>query len=160
RGTQVRRGAQADSGGRLSREAAMTKCLSALVLVGSVLLSCEAATANVFTMTDYEKFYQLQKRITTLGGDLANLIIKPPWPTGSTESALRASTHTQDCMIRLSGDFGIFGAQFDQTTLLVGLAAKMVSSEDEMLVLSLLAFQSSMFVEHHMKVHERLLSNT
>src|SRR4029077_11303638 len=73
--------------------------------------------------------------------------------------AIGAALATQECMIRLAEMFDAFEARLDRVADLVGVASKMVDSQDELLVIALLKLHASSFLQQ-LKFHQHTLNLT
>src|SRR3989337_2445800 len=113
--------------------------IRALVLLACLVIPSRPAIANILSIADDDNFHQLNLRIRPLQMDLAELIIHPPIPRGVPQGGIESAVRTQDCIIRLAGNFDALGAKLDIVGTLVGLAARMVDSADELFVLRLLS---------------------
>jgi hypothetical protein len=126
------------------------------ILLTSLVLSTTSATANVLSLADYESFHNFDLKIRPIANDLDALLINPPTPGGRLEAA----TTTQNCMVRLIGNFDPFTAMLhDLGMLVVGLAARMAASEDELLVVGVLRIEASGFLKR-MKFQRQMLDAT
>ena len=136
-----------------------TSYVRALILLSSLVLSATSATANVLSLADYESFHSFNLKLRPIADELAGLIGNPPMPGGMSKSGLEAATTTQNCMIRLIGNFDAFEVRVDKIGTLVGLAAKMADSRDESLVIALLNIVAPVFLEDMKALRQILNAN-
>ena len=133
--------------------------LRALVLLAILVLPTKSAIANVLSLADYDDFHNLDLRMRPIANDLDNFLIHPPMPRGAPQAAIEAAVRTQNCMIQLIGNFDAVGAKLYHVGTLVGLAAKMTDSADELLVRRLLSLSAGGFLEQ-LKDYRRMLNST
>jgi len=134
------------------------KSYIAFTLMASLVLSTTSATANVLSLADYENFHDFAlKKISPIAAELAGLIGNPPMPGGMSRSGLEAAVTTQNCMVRVLGNFDAFRANLHNLGTLVGLASRMVDSEDELLVIGVLRIEAPGYLEG-MKSYRQILN--
>jgi hypothetical protein len=125
------------------------------ILMAYLVLPANSATANVLSLADYDKFHQLNLRMRPIGDDIAALIINPPGGPLGREGTL----HTQDCIIRLAGNFDAVRARLGSVATVVGIATQMVHDADELLVLKVLHLEARYF-QDQMKISRQMLNST
>jgi hypothetical protein len=76
-------------------------------------------------------------------------------PHGTPQAAIAAA----DCMVRLIGNFVAFEAKLNNVGTLVGLAARMTDSADELLVICVLSNEAQGFIEQT-KFYRQMLGST
>ena len=128
-------------------------------LKDQIVLPAKSVAANSLSLADYDRFHELNLRMRPIAGDLATFMMRPPMPGGTLQTGLEAAVRTQDCMIRLAGNFDGLGAKLDSVGTLVGLATKMVDSADLSLVTRLVSVEAWAFLEQ-LKSHQRILNLT
>lgn len=123
------------------------------------IVPTKSDAANNFSIADYDRFYELNLRMRPVADDLSAFIVHPPMPGGTTQAGIDAAVGTQDCMIRLAGNFDGIVAKLDSVGTLIGLAAKMVDNADLLLVTNLLSVEAPAFLER-LKFHQQMLNST
>jgi hypothetical protein len=128
-------------------------------LEDQVGLRAKSATDNDLSAADYNRFRELDVRIRPMADDLAAFMMRPPMPGDPLQTGLDAAVRTQDCMIRLAESFDGFRAKLSSVGTLVGLATKMVDTEDLLLVKRVLSADVWSFLGQ-LKFHQQILSST
>jgi hypothetical protein len=119
----------------------------------TLLFPALPATANDFTIADYDRFQDLILKMRPIAADLANITNSPVQP--GAEAAVR----TQDCVIRLAVNFDALVPRFENIGTLVGLASRMAGDADLLLVTQLLSVNARGFLEQ-LTAHQQLLNAT
>ena len=95
----------------------------ALVLSALLFLPVTSASANVLTPADYQSFQDLDIKMLSIGDDLYALITTRP------------EAHAPDCLMQLAFKFDAVQADLHRIRTLVGVAASMTDSADELRVI-------------------------
>ena len=113
-----------------------------VILVSLVLLT-NSATANVLSPADYENFRNLDLKMLSIGDDISGLV---------------TATHAPDCVIELAFKFDAVQADVHGVGTLVALAANVTDHADELRVIQQLSLASQRFLEQ-LKYHRLILSS-
>jgi hypothetical protein len=116
-----------------------------VILVSLVLLT-NSATANVLSPADYENFRNLDLKMLSIGDDISGLV------------ANQSATHAPDCGIELAFKFDAVQADLHGIGTLVALAANVTDHADELRVIQQLSLASRRFLEQ-LKYHRLILSS-
>jgi hypothetical protein len=135
------------------------KCTLSILALALLALPPKLAIANDFSVADYSRFHELDVRMRPVADDLAAFMMRLPMTGSTTKAGVEAAVRTQDCMIRLAGDFDRVKANLDTVATLVALAAKMADQADEALVIRFLSLQAEGFLEV-MKDYRTMLDAT
>jgi hypothetical protein len=118
---------------------------NALVILVSLVLLTESATANVLSAGDYDNFRNLDLKMLSIGDDISGLV------------ANQAATHAPDCVIELAFKFDEVQADLHGIGTLVALAANVTDQADELRVIRQLSLASRRFLEQ-LKYHRLILN--
>ena len=120
----------------------------ALVLSASLFLlaTSASASANVLTPAEYQSFQALDLKMLAIGDDLYALITTRP------------EAHAPDCVMQLAFKFDAVQADLHRIRTLVGVAASMTDSADELRVIRHLNLAAWGFAEQ-LKYHRLILSS-
>ena len=119
---------------------------NALVILVSLVLLTQSATANVLSAGDYDNFRNLDLKMLSIGDDISGLV------------ANQAATHAPDCVIELAFKFDEVQADLHGIGTLVALAANVTDQADELRVIRQLSLASRRFLEQ-LKYHRLILSS-
>jgi len=108
---------------------------NALVILVSLVLLTQSATANVLSAGDYDNFRNLDLKMLSIGDDISGLV------------ANQAATHAPDCVIELAFKFDEVQADLHGLGTLVALAANVTDQADELRVIRQLSLASRRFLE-------------
>jgi len=118
---------------------------NALVILVSLVLLTQSATANVLSAGDYDNFRNLDLKMLSIGDDISGLV------------ANQAATHAPDCVIELAFKFDEVQADLHGLGTLVALAANVTDQADELRVIRQLSLASRRFLEQ-LKYHRLILN--
>jgi hypothetical protein len=118
---------------------------NAPVILVSLVLLTQSATANVLSAGDYDNFRNLDLRMLSIGDDISGLV------------ANQAATHAPDCVIELAFKFDEVQADLHGIGTLVALAANVTDQADELRVIRQLSLASRRFLEQ-LKYHRLILN--
>jgi hypothetical protein len=116
-----------------------------VILVSLVLLT-NSATANVLSPADYENFRNLDLKMLSIGDDISGLV------------ANQSARHAPDCVIELAFKFDAVQADLHGIGTLVALAANVTDHADELRVIQQLSLASRRFLEQ-LKYHRLILNS-
>jgi hypothetical protein len=118
---------------------------NAPVILVSLVLLTQSATANVLSAGDYDNFRNLDLKMLSIGDDISGLV------------ANQAATHAPDCVIELAFKFDEVQADLHGIGTLVALAANVTDQADELRVIRQLSLASRRFLEQ-LKYHRLILN--
>jgi hypothetical protein len=118
---------------------------NAPVILVSLVLLTQSATANVLSAGDYDNFRNLDLKMLSIGDDISALV------------ANQAATHAPDCVIELAFKFDEVQADLHGIGTLVALAANVTDQADELRVIRQLSLASRRFLEQ-LKYHRLILN--
>jgi hypothetical protein len=118
---------------------------NAPVILVSLVLLTQSATANVLSAGDYDNFRNLDLKMLSIGDDISGLV------------ANQAATHAPDCVIELAFKFDEVQADLHGLGTLVALAANVTDQADELRVIRQLSLASRRFLEQ-LKYHRLILN--
>jgi len=119
---------------------------NAPVILVSLVLLTQSATANVLSAGDYDNFRNLDLKMLSIGDDISGLV------------ANQAATHAPDCVIELAFKFDAVQADLHGVGTLVELAANVTDHADELRVIQRLSLASRSLIEQ-LKYHRLILSS-